>query len=92
MNEKWDDVRVRLIRPNVVDPDGACANAIPQDDDKVFMLHPGKLGFSGGIWTKVLQDKSSTIIFCAGADKKSPYQFTTPDIKEFLMKQNHLIF
>ncbi|XP_052780094.1 laminin subunit beta-1-like [Mya arenaria] len=38
MTEKWDDVRVRVIRPDIVDRDGPCANAIPQDDDKAVML------------------------------------------------------
>ena len=42
MTEKWEDVRVSVIRPGLTDPDGPCANAIPQDDDKAASLQPGK--------------------------------------------------
>ena len=31
-----------VIRPGLTDPDGPCANAIPQDDDKTVSLQPGK--------------------------------------------------
>ncbi|XP_052278966.1 laminin subunit beta-1-like [Dreissena polymorpha] len=41
MTERWEDVRVSVIRPGPTDPDGPCANAIPQDDNKVTMLQPG---------------------------------------------------
>lgn len=41
MTEKWEDVRVSVIRPGLTDPDGPCANAIPQDDDKAASLQPG---------------------------------------------------
>ena len=43
MTEKWEDVRVSVIRPGPTDPDGPCANAIPQDDDKTVSLQPGKI-------------------------------------------------
>lgn len=38
MREKWEDVRVSVIRDGFTDPDGPCANAIPQDDDKATSL------------------------------------------------------
>lgn len=38
MSEKWEDVRVSVRRPDRTDPDGPCANTIPQDDDKATSL------------------------------------------------------
>ena len=43
MTEKWEDVRVTVIRPGPVDSDGPCGNAIPQDDFKATSLQPGKI-------------------------------------------------
>jgi len=40
MTERWEDVRVIVIRDGETDPDGPCANAIPQDDRKSAMLQP----------------------------------------------------
>lgn len=42
MREKWEDVRVSVIRDGPTDPDGPCANAIPQDDDKATSLQNGE--------------------------------------------------
>ena len=42
MTEKWEDVRVTLKRSGPHDPDGPCANAIPQDDNKATSMQPGK--------------------------------------------------
>ncbi|KAL5014853.1 hypothetical protein ScPMuIL_009123 [Solemya velum] len=41
MPEKWEDVRVTVIRPDEVDEWGPCANHIPQDDLKATSLQPG---------------------------------------------------
>ncbi|KAK2178481.1 hypothetical protein NP493_542g02038 [Ridgeia piscesae] len=41
MGERWDDVRVTVIRPGPVDQRGPCANSIPQDDFKVSSLPRG---------------------------------------------------
>ncbi|KAL4226155.1 Laminin subunit beta-1 [Mactra antiquata] len=38
VSDRWDDVRVTVIRNGPTDPDGPCANAIPQDDDKATSL------------------------------------------------------
>ena len=46
MTEKWEDVRVTVIRPGPVDPDGPCGNAIPQDDFKATSLQPGRIASS----------------------------------------------
>lgn len=43
MQERWEDVRVTVIRDGPTDPDGPCANAIPQDDDKATSLHTGNV-------------------------------------------------
>ena len=43
MDERWDDVRVTVIRPGPVDQRGPCANSIPQDDFKVSSLPRGKI-------------------------------------------------
>ena len=41
MPERWDDVRVTVIRPAAVDQRGPCANSIPQDDNKATNLPAG---------------------------------------------------
>lgn len=41
MPERWDDVRVTIVRPGRVDENGPCANSIPQDDLKATSLQPG---------------------------------------------------
>ncbi|XP_041349801.1 laminin subunit beta-1-like isoform X2 [Gigantopelta aegis] len=41
MNEAWDDVRVTVIRPDTVDPNGLCAGIDPQDDHKTTSIQPG---------------------------------------------------
>ena len=41
MPERWEDVRVTVIRPGPVDQRGGCANVIPQDDEKHTNLPPG---------------------------------------------------
>lgn len=38
---RWDDVRMTIIRPGPVDQRGPCANSIPQDDLKAFVLSQG---------------------------------------------------
>lgn len=45
MPERWEDVRVTVIRPGLTDPDGPCANAIPQDDNKIAIIQRGKLSY-----------------------------------------------
>ena len=42
MNEAWEDVRVTLIRPDAVDPNGLCAGINPQDDHKTTSVQPGQ--------------------------------------------------
>ena len=42
MPERWDDVRVTVVRPGQVDQRGVCANSIPQDDFKATSLPQGK--------------------------------------------------
>ena len=44
MRERWDDVRVKVIRPGPVDQRGVCANSIPQEDLKATNLPQGQLG------------------------------------------------
>jgi hypothetical protein len=41
MPERWEDIRVTVIRDGPTDPDGPCANAIPQDDSKATSLQTG---------------------------------------------------
>ena len=41
MPERWDDVRVTVVRPGPVDQDGVCANSIAQDDFKATSLPRG---------------------------------------------------
>ena len=41
MRERWDDVRVKVIRPGPVDQRGVCANSIPQEDLKATSLPQG---------------------------------------------------
>ncbi|CAH1782676.1 unnamed protein product [Owenia fusiformis] len=41
MPERWEDVRVTVIRPELPDQRGVCANSIPQDDLKATTLPPG---------------------------------------------------
>lgn len=42
MPDRWDDVRVKVIRPGPVDQRGVCANSIPQEDLKATSLPQGK--------------------------------------------------
>ena len=42
MPDRWDDIRVTVVRPGPVDQRGQCANAIPQDDFKSASLQPGE--------------------------------------------------
>lgn len=42
MPDRWEDVRVLIDRPGPVDPQGPCANSIPQDGYKATSLPPGK--------------------------------------------------
>lgn len=41
MPDRWEDVRVLIDRPGPVDPQGPCANSIPQDGYKATSLPPG---------------------------------------------------
>lgn len=41
MPEVFQDVRVTVIRPDRVDPDGLCGEFNPQDDFKSAALQPG---------------------------------------------------
>ena len=41
MPEVFQDIRVTLIRPERVDPDGLCGDFNPQDDFKNVALQPG---------------------------------------------------
>ncbi|XP_005110416.2 laminin subunit beta-1 [Aplysia californica] len=41
MPEVFEDVRVTVIRPNAVDPDGLCGDFSPRDDLKTMSLPPG---------------------------------------------------
>jgi len=41
MRERWEDVRVTIVRPGAIDQSGPCANTIPQDDLKSLSLPPG---------------------------------------------------
>ena len=42
MPEVFQDVRVTLVRPDRVDPDGLCGDLNPQDDFKNVALQPGR--------------------------------------------------
>jgi len=42
MPDRWEDVRVTVVRPAVTDRDGPCANIIPQDDFKATSLPQGE--------------------------------------------------
>ncbi|XP_071081967.1 laminin subunit beta-1-like [Haliotis cracherodii] len=41
MPEMWEDVRVTVVRPDQVDPDGLCADFNPQEDIKSVTIEPG---------------------------------------------------
>jgi len=43
MPDRWADVRVSVIRPGPTDPNGPCANSIPQDDEKTVNMQRGEL-------------------------------------------------
>ena len=53
MRERWDDVRVKVIRPGPVDQRGVCANSIPQEDLKATSLPQGKVS-SSRVWDLLL--------------------------------------
>jgi coxsackievirus/adenovirus receptor len=38
---KWEDVRIIVERPGLVDRNGPCANSLPQDDIKQASLPAG---------------------------------------------------
>lgn len=46
MPQRWDEVKLEIVRPGRVDPHGACANLIPLDDHKAFLLSQGKYLYS----------------------------------------------
>lgn len=45
MPDRWEDVRVTIIRPGPTDPNGPCANAIPQDDSKAVTMQRGSIQY-----------------------------------------------
>lgn len=42
MPQRWDEVKLEIVRPGRVDQHGACANLIPLDDHKAFTLSQGR--------------------------------------------------
>ncbi|KAJ8301303.1 hypothetical protein KUTeg_020290 [Tegillarca granosa] len=41
MPERWENVRVTVVRPGEVDQNGPCANHIPSEDQKTTSFNPG---------------------------------------------------
>ncbi len=70
MNERWEDVRVTIVRPEVIDQQGPCANTIPQDDLKAFSLPSGECSRNHSLWTSLL---------VLSGDLLTPSQFNTSE-------------